>query len=246
MRTSFFFGIVCAVALHAGVILFGGLPFRSHKKDYGTLQQVELLSDKDTAAEKDKDKPKEKPKEQEPTAKQREDMETDREQAPDASEIVRSLELSAAASAPALEAASLGAIEAALSGQAGGGGDFGEVLTFSSGGRIGGMAKAGTLEEGLGNTFNLSEIDQKPRAIMQGSPVYPAAMRGKKVEGVVTVLFIVDPTGKVTNPRVEKSTHAEFERPAVEAVKQWKFEPAVKGGQRVPCKMRVPIRFQPR
>ena len=120
------------------------------------------------------------------------------------------------------------------------------MLSFSSGGRIGGMAKAGTLEEDLENAFNLSEIDQKPRAIMQGSPVYPATMRGKKVEGVVTVLFIVDPTGKVTNPRVEKSTHPEFERPAVDAVKQWKFEPAVKGGQRVPCKMRVPIRFQPR
>lgn len=243
MKTTFFFGIVCAIALHAGVILFGGLPFLGHKKDYGTLQQVELLSDKDAATEKEK--PKDKPKE-EPSDTKKADMETEKEQAPDASEIVRSIELSAAASAPALEAASLGAIEAALSGQAGAGGDFGEALSFSSGGRIGGMGKAGAMQEGLENAFNLSEIDQKPRPIMQGAPVYPATMRSKKVEGVVTVLFIVDQTGKVTNPRVEKSSHPEFERPAVEAVRQWKFEPAIKGGQRVPCKMRVPIRFQPR
>jgi protein TonB len=244
MRTGLFFGIACAVVVHVGVILFGGLPFLSHKKDYGTLQQVELLTEKDTAAEKDK--PKDKPKEQEPTAKKNEEMETAKEQAPDASEIVRSIELSAAASAPALEAASLGAIEAALSGQAGGSGDFAEAVSFSSGGRIGGMGKAGGLDEGLERAFNLTEIDQKPRPILQGAPVYPATMRSRKVEGVVTVLFVVDPTGKVTNPRVEKSTHQEFERPAVDAVKQWKFEPAIKGGQRVPCKMRVPIRFQPR
>ena len=53
----------------------------------------------------------------------------------------------------------------------------------------------------------------------------------------------MDASGKVANPRVEKSSHTAFNKPALEAVKQWKFEPAVKGGQRVACKMRVPIRF---
>ena len=90
----------------------------------------------------------------------------------------------------------------------------------------------------------MSEIDQKPRAIFQSAPMYPSGMRS--VEGVVHVIFIVDQTGKVTNPKVEKSTHREFEKPAIDAVKQWKFEPAVRAGQRVPCKMRIPIRFQPR
>jgi protein TonB len=50
----------------------------------------------------------------------------------------------------------------------------------------------------------------------------------------------------VVNPRVEKSSHPEFEAPAVEALRQWKFEPAIKAGKRVSCRMRVPIRFQPR
>jgi protein TonB len=81
--------------------------------------------------------------------------------------------------------------------------------------------------------------------VFQAAPVYPSAMRGKKVEGLVTVVFVVDPSGKVATPRVEKSTHPVFEKPALDAVKQWKFEPAVKGGQRVACKMRAPIRFQP-
>jgi protein TonB len=45
------------------------------------------------------------------------------------------------------------------------------------------------------------------------------------------------------NPKVEKSTHPAFERPALEAVRQWKFDPAVRGGEKVPSKVRVPIRF---
>lgn len=236
MKFNLSFGIVCAIVLHAGFILFGGLLFISHKKDYGTLQQVELLSEDDVAAEK------EKPKEHE--LEETEEMETETEQAPDASEIIRNLELSAAVNAPELEAASLSAIEAVLSGQAGGGGDFTDALSFSSGGRIGGMGKGGALDESLENAFSLAEIDQKPRAIFQAAPVYPAGKRALEV--VVSVVFVVDQTGKVTNPRVEKSTDPAFEKPAVDAVKQWKFEPAIKAGKRVSYKMRVPIRFQPR
>jgi protein TonB len=235
-KYGLFFGIVCAVALHAGMLLYGGLLFAGHKKDYGTLQQVELVSEDDAAAQK------EKAKEQKP--EETEKIETEIEQPPDAAEIVRSIELSAALNTPKLEAASLSEIESALSGQAGTGGDFGEALSFSSGGRIGGMGKAGELDKNLDNAFSLSEIDQKPRVIFQAVPVYPSSLHS--VEGSVSVVFVVDQTGKVVNPRVEKSTHREFERPAVDAVKQWKFEAAVKAGKRVSCKMRVPIRFQPR
>ena len=59
MKFNLSFGIACAIVLHVGFILFGGLLFINHKKDHGTLQQVELLSE-DIAAEK------EKPNEQEP------------------------------------------------------------------------------------------------------------------------------------------------------------------------------------
>lgn len=240
MKKGLFLGIVFAVVLHLGVILFGGLVFFDRTKDRGTLQQMDLLSENDavTGEKKEKEKPKE------PETEKTEEMEAETEQAPDAGEIIRNLELSAANNAPKLEAASLGAIEAALSGQAGGGGDFAEALSFSSGGRIGGTGKAGAIEQNLDDAFSMSEIDQKPRAIFQSAPVYPSGM--KSVEGVVQVIFIVDASGKVSNPRIEKSTHKEFEKPAIDAVKQWKFEPAVRGGQRVPCKMRVPIRFQPR
>lgn len=235
------FGIIAAVLFHAVLILFGGLLFWKHEPEKH-YTSVDLLSDAATKAEAQKDKPKEKEVEK----KTADDVQAQEEKAPDATEIVRSIEASAAASAPALEAASLGAIEAALGGGVGDGGDFGSTLSFASGGRIGGTGKAGaSLDEKFEGAFSLAEIDQKPRALFQTAPTYPAELRSRKVEGVVQVLFVVDPQGKVVNARSEQSTHEAFVKPALEAIRRWKFEPAVKGGQKVSCKMRVPIRFQP-
>lgn len=236
MKLSWAIGIGCALLLHAIVLLFGGILFPKDEKGQGKYQDVDLLSE--TEAEKDK------PEEQKPETN--EEVQAEQEQPPDAAEIIRGMEVAPNNDAPALEAASLSAIEAALSGAGGGGGDFSESLTFASGGRIGGTGKAGSLEEKVDDAFSLAEIDQKPRPIFQTAPAYPAELRDKKVEGSVNVIFVVDENGKVIDPRVEKSTNAAFEKPALEAVRQWKFEAAVKGGQRVKCKMRVPIRFQPR
>jgi protein TonB len=81
--------------------------------------------------------------------------------------------------------------------------------------------------------------------VLQADPLYPAELRRQRIEAVVTVSFTVDASGKTADSRVEKSEHPAFERPALDAVRQWKFEPAVKGGKRVPCRMRIPIRFKP-
>jgi protein TonB len=54
---------------------------------------------------------------------------------------------------------------------------------------------------------------------------------------------VVDAQGRVQSPRVEKSSDSAFEKPALEAVRQWKFEPAMRNGQKVPTKLRIPIRF---
>lgn len=237
MKLGLILGVLFAGFLHGGFVVFGGLLLPDKDKDHGTLQQVELISEEE--AKEEEKKP------EETTAEKAEEMDADAEKPPDAAEMMRNLDLSEAAQAPALEAVSLSAIEAALSGQGGGGGDFAQSVDFASGGRIGGTGKAGVLGESLDSAFSLTEIDQQPRAIFQASAPYPAALRGKKIEGVVSILFVVDPDGKVVRPQVEKSTHVAFEKPALDAVKQWKFEPAIKAGQRVNCKMRVPIRFQP-
>ncbi len=227
-------GILVALLLHVAAILFGGWFFLDDKPKHST-QAVELLGDLDAEKEKDKEK--------EPEDRPREELEKSEEKPPDAAEVMKNLDAPATDAAPALEAASLSQIEAALNGQGGGGGDFAQGMSFESGGRIGGTGKRGDGGDAFEDAFSLSEIDQKPRAVFQASPTYPAEMRGKKVEGVVSVVFVVDATGKVENPKVEKSSHAAFESPALKAIRKWKFEPAVRGGQRVASKMRVSIRF---
>lgn len=233
-------GFLAAIAVHGGFILFGGFLFLRHPKDYGTLQQVELLSEDDIQTEKKDIKP------PEDELKKAEDL--NEEPPPNPEEIIRQMELeSVMNNVPALDAVSLSAIEAALSGQATAGGDFAQSLSFSSGGRIGGLGQAGLLEDkNLDEAFSLAEIDQKPQAVVQSAPNYPAGLKGKKSEDVVTVIFVVDASGKVVNPKAEKSTDPAFNQAAIDAVKRWKFEPAIRAGQRVACKMRVPIRFQPK
>jgi len=227
-------GLVLALLLHAGFLLFGGALFGAADERAGGHQDVELLTEADQEDEPDESEPPPEP----------EELQSQEEPPPDAAQILRDLELPVPSDAPALEAASLAAIEQALNGQ-GGSGDFANALTLASGGRIGGTGQPGALDEKLEGAFSMTEIDQVPRAIFQQAPSYPASLRGKKLEGVVSLVFVVDPSGRVSNPRVEKSTHPAFDRPALDAIRQWKFEPGVKGGQRVNCKMRLPIRFQP-
>lgn len=236
MRPGPIIGVILAVLLHAAFILFGGLIFNSDKDDKGTLAKVDLLSESE--AEKPKE---EKPQEQ----KELQPEETPPEEAPDAEEIIRNMDTMPSNDAPALEAASLGAIEAALSG-AGGAGDFADALSFSTGGRIGGTGtSAGGLQEEQEDAFSLGDLDQKPRALVTVDPVYPAELRNRRLEGVVFVIFVVEPDGRVGNMRIEKSPDPAFNKPALDALKQWKFEPGVRGGKRVASKMRQPFRFKP-
>jgi protein TonB len=232
-------GIGAAIVLHGLVVTFGGILFLHDDADKGSLQQVDLLSSEEVEKPKEKDKP------EEQVVEKKEEMKAEDEPPPDAEELMHDLDRSAVSDAPKLDAASLGAIEQALNGAGGGGGDFADALSFNSGGRLNGTGRGSAMEESIASAFTLAEMDQKPRLIYQSAPLFPSEMRGKKVEGLVTLIFVVDATGKVESPRVESSSNPAFEKPALDAVKQWKFEPAVKGGQRVGCKMRIPIRFQP-
>ena len=95
----------------------------------------------------------------------------------------------------------------------------------------------------MDDIFSLSDLDQKPRVVFQVMPRYPQDLRRKNKGGTVYVVFQVDTTGRVTSPAVEKSTDPSFDQPALEAVKQWRFEPGTRQGEKVRFKMRVPISF---
>jgi len=90
--------------------------------------------------------------------------------------------------------------------------------------------------------FSADDLDQKPRVIYQPSPVLDAKLR-KHTPGKVLIIFDVDPSGRVVDPKVQTSTDPALERPALAAVKQWKFESGKRKGKAVRFRMRVPITF---
>lgn len=83
----------------------------------------------------------------------------------------------------------------------------------------------------------------QPRVTSQRHPIYPYAMRASNMRGEVLVDFIVDIEGRVRNAYVVRSLNPSFDDPAVEAVRQWRFEPGRVGDRPVNTHMQVPVIF---
>lgn len=85
--------------------------------------------------------------------------------------------------------------------------------------------------KGISNLFNVGDLDQRPTAISQQQPSYPYDMRRAGINGTVVVEFIISTAGDVIQTQVVRSSHREFEMPALQAVQKWKFKPGRKGGR---------------
>lgn len=91
--------------------------------------------------------------------------------------------------------------------------------------------------------FELSDLDKIPLAISQVQPVHPYDLKRNRVTGSATIEFIVDETGGVRDPRAISFTHREFGDSAVDAVRNWKFQPGEKDGKKVRTRVRQMINF---
>ena len=69
-----------------------------------------------------------------------------------------------------------------------------------------------------GNDGELVPISTPP-------PVFPRDLRGTVTTGRVNVAFTVQPDGTVGETTAESSTNRRLSKAALDAVKQWKFEP---------------------
>lgn len=85
--------------------------------------------------------------------------------------------------------------------------------------------------KGIGNLFNIGDLDQQPVARVRQAPSYPYDMRRAGINGSVVVEFIINTEGDVIQTQVVRSSHREFEMPALQAVQKWKFKPGRKGGR---------------
>lgn len=218
--------VICVCAL-LGIWLAGGLLFPKSKmfpkKDRVKVVEADLVSPED--------------KKQEPEEVDEEEM----KQAPPVAMperiVVAAPQNSSAAAGPELAPMSLGDLESALNPGGGAGMAIG-------GGRLGGGRGfgGGGVED---QAFSLSDIDEKPKVLVQVKPNYPSELQRQKIDGKVIVAFTVDRDGKVIQPRAEEASHPSFAQAALDAVRQWRFEPGTRDGKKVATKLRIPIAFRP-
>ena len=82
-----------------------------------------------------------------------------------------------------------------------------------------------------------------PVKIVNVEPVYPPDMRAAGTQGVVILELTIDGTGKVARVRVLRSV-AGLDEAAIEAVKQWVFEPTLLNGTPTAILYNVTVTFR--
>ena len=86
--------------------------------------------------------------------------------------------------------------------------------------------------------------DASPIASSQVLPKYPASALRAGETGTVLVLASIDRTGVPIEVSLDdRSGNRDFDRSALQAVRQWRFQPALRDGKPVAATVRVPVEF---
>jgi protein TonB len=84
-----------------------------------------------------------------------------------------------------------------------------------------------------------------PRLILGPQPVYPVLARQAKISGAVVIDAVIDTQGNIVEMRTV-SGHPILALAAMEALRHWKYEPTILGGEAFPVELLVTITFAPK
>ncbi len=82
-----------------------------------------------------------------------------------------------------------------------------------------------------------------PKLVHYVEPAFSPSSKEAFVEGTVKISTVVTREGVATDLHVTSGLNAEEDKTAVEAVKQWKFDPGTKDGQPVNVRVTVEVTF---
>ncbi len=83
-----------------------------------------------------------------------------------------------------------------------------------------------------------------PNPVREVRPVYPAKCKEKNIEGAVILQVGIDEEGSVIDVELLKGAHKNLDQAAVEALRQWKYQPIKKDGKPVPVTFTVTVDFK--
>jgi len=95
-----------------------------------------------------------------------------------------------------------------------------------------------------GGVFRVGGGVSAPRAISTPDPEYSEEARKAKYQGTCVLWLIVGPDGHPRDIKVAITLGLGLDEKAIEAVKQWKFEPAMKDGRPVAVQINVEVSFR--
>ena len=123
------------------------------------------------------------------------------------------------------------------------GGTVGGVIGGTPGGVIGGTP--GGTGEGVGEDkpMHITADVQQPVLVRKVDPEYPEIARKARMEGVVILQAVITQTGTVEELKVLKSLQPVLDQAAQNAVRQWRYKPAIFNGHPVKVYFTVTVTF---
>ncbi len=86
--------------------------------------------------------------------------------------------------------------------------------------------------------------DTLPAVLHKIEPDYAERPKNEKIQGVVLLDLVINTDGRSQDIHVLKSLDPDLDQKAVEAVSQWEFKPATKGGDAVPVEAKIEVNFR--
>jgi periplasmic protein TonB len=94
-----------------------------------------------------------------------------------------------------------------------------------------------------GGVFRVGGGVSAPRPVSTPDPEYSEEARKAKYQGTCVLWLIVGPDGRPRDIKVSRTLGLGLDEKAIEAVKRWTFEPAMKDGRPVAVQINVEVRF---
>lgn len=137
----------------------------------------------------------------------------------------------------------------------------GVVLAASSAQRLTVMLSVGRISETINVTGQRSQVQpadtnrppqrlrvgggvQHAKLVRQARPAYPEHLKAAGIEGTVLIEAVIGRDGTIQNVQVLNSmVHADLVQAAVEAVRQWQWEPTYLNGQPIEIVTQITVNF---
>ena len=126
----------------------------------------------------------------------------------------------------------------------GGGGGMGSGYGGGLGSGTGNGYGPGTGGNTGGGVYRIGGGVSAPVPIFTPEAEFSDEARRAKYQGVVLISLIVDAQGNPQNPRVVRPLGMGLDEKALEAVRKYKFKPAMKEGKPVPVMMSIEVNFR--